>query len=133
MSKNSKGGGFPDPFGVWQKLFSDAEDQFNKNLTDMMSTPEFGDTTRQSMQAMTKYQQTVSDAGRKYFNAINLPTGDDIKLLGERLGVMEEQLGRIEAMLANQSAQAPSSAAPGPKPKRTKQPPKKTRSGEAEK
>jgi hypothetical protein len=83
------------------------------------------------MQVMNKYQETVNEAGRKYFTAINLPTRDDIKSLGERLGVMEERLGRIEAMLAGRVAtdgpgpSGPSAApAPRPRPKRTKKPPK---------
>lgn len=125
MNKSSKDKGFADPFAAWQNFLGDAEDRLNKTLTDMMSTPQFGDTSRQMMQAMTKYQQSVSEAGSKYFNAINLPSRDDIKSLGARLGVMEERLARIEALLSGQSADTPAAAPAGPRPKRTRKPPQK--------
>jgi len=113
---------------MWQKFLGDAEERLNTSPTEYMSTPQFGESSQKFMQVMNKYQQTVNEAGRKYFTAINLPTRDDIKSLGERLGVMEERLSRIEALLTHQTpGQTPGAteaAAPRARSKRTKKPPK---------
>ncbi len=124
MNDRKQDSGTTDPFAAWQKFLNDAERQLNENFNEMMATPQFGESSRLFMQAMTKYRETMHEAGRKYFTAMNMPTRDDLVTLGERLSVIEDRLNNIENLL-RQGAEAADKPAQ-PKPRRTKKPPSKS-------
>lgn len=113
-----------DPFAAWQKFMSESEDQLNKTMNQYMSMPQYGETANVFMKAMAKYQQTVSEAGRKYLTSVNLPSRDDIVSVGEQLRVIDDRLTRIEHLLANADLQSAPPTEEVPRPKRTRKPAK---------
>lgn len=74
-----------------------------------MSTDEFSRDMNRVMGVSLGMQKTSQEMLSRQFDALNLPTKDDLKGLGERLGAMEEQLAQMT--LALERLAAPGEAA----------------------
>ena len=106
---------------MWREWVTKSEHQMNAMFNEMMGTEEFARASGSWIEAMTMFQQTMSENSQRYFQMVNVPTRTDVSELAERLTAVEERLQRIEALLAtavgrkgqNQSA----------RPARTRRPP----------
>ena len=112
----------PDPFAAWREWVTQSEHQMNKVFNDMMGTEQFARASGGWVEAMTMFQQTMNEGAQRYFEAVNLPTRNDLSELAERLTAVEERLLRIEALLA-QAIGRKGDANPAPRPARTRRPP----------
>ena len=118
----------PDPFAMWREWVTKSEHQMNAMFNEMMGTEKFARASGSWIEAMTMFQQTMSENSQRYFQMVNVPTRTDVSELAERLSAVEERLQRIEALLAtavgrkgqNQSA----------RPARTRRPPSEQRAAE---
>ncbi len=113
----------PDPFAAWREWVTQSEHQMNKVFNDMMSTEQFARASGGWVEAMAMFQQTVNEGAQRYFQAVNLPTRNDLGELAERLTAVEERLLRIEGLLAEAIGRK-GDAKPTPRqPARTRRPP----------
>ena len=112
----------PDPFAAWREWVTQSEHQMNKVFNDMMGTEQFARASGGWIEAMTMFQQTMNESAQRYFQAVNLPTRNDLSELAERLTAVEERLLRIEGLLA-QAIGRKGDATPAPRPARTRRPP----------
>ncbi|MCY3928195.1 MAG: hypothetical protein OXG81_07960 [Acidobacteria bacterium] len=90
----------PDPFAMWREWVTKSEHQMNAMLNEMMGTEEFARASGNWVEAMTMFQQTMSEGAQRYFEMAGVPTRTDVAELSERLTAVEERLQRIEALLA---------------------------------
>lgn len=117
---------FPkDPAALWREMLGQWEQGMNAMATQVMSSDDFGRDMGRVMGASLRMQKSSQEMLGRYFDALNLPTKDDLRALGERMQVMEEQLGRVldavEAM--GGTPQRKPGAAPGVRRTRRYQPP----------
>ena len=112
----------PDPFAAWREWVTQSEHQMNKVFNDMMGTDQFARASGGWLEAMTMFQQTMNEGAQRYFQAVNLPTRNDLTELAERLTAVEERLLRIEGLLAEAIGRK-GDAKPAPRPARTRRPP----------
>ena len=111
-----------DPFAAWREWVTQSERQMNKVFNDMMGPEQFARASGGWIEAMTLFQQTMNEGMQRYFQAVNLPTRNDLSELAERLTAVEERLLRIEGLLA-QAIGRRGDATPAPRPARTRRPP----------
>lgn len=114
-----------DPAALWREMLGQWEQGVNAMATQVMTSGEFSRDMNRVMSASLRIQKTSQELLGRYFDALNLPTKDDIRALGERLQAMEEQLGRIADAVergAGSSQSKLTTAAPMPRTKRYRAP-----------
>lgn len=111
-----------DPLAMWREWVATSERQWNAFLNNAMATDEFSQAMGRFMDVYLNMQKTMNETMGRYFQAINVPTRDDVVALGQRLSQIEDRLARMEDAL-RASSQAPAAPA-APRPPRTKKPPK---------
>ena len=85
---------------MWREWVTKSEHQMNAMLNEMMGTEEFARASGNWVEAMTMFQQTMSEGAQRYFEMAACPHGPIVGELSERLTAVEERLQRIEALLA---------------------------------
>ena len=88
-----------DPAALWREMVVQWEQGVNALATQVMSTGEFSRDMNRTMAVSLRIQKSTQELLGRYFDALNLPTKDDIKGLGVRLQSMEEQLIRMSAAI----------------------------------
>ena len=88
-----------DPTAVWRDMMAQWEKGVNALATQTMGTSEFSRDVNRVMGVSLRMQKSMQDMFSRYFDALNIPTKDDLKGLGERLHAIEEQIGRMTVML----------------------------------
>ncbi len=118
----------PDPFAMWREWVTKSEHQMNAMFNEMMGTEEFARASGSWIEAMTMFQQTMSENSQRYFQMAGVPTRTDVGELAERLTVVEERLQRIEALLATAVGRKGQNQTV--RPARTRRPPSEQRAAE---
>ena len=113
-----------DPFAAWRDWLDQTERQLNNYFNQMMGTEQYARFLGQFGEFSLNMQKNMGEAMRGYFASLNLPTREDLAVLGERLHALEERVAAIErsspsVALAGGGA-APASATS--RPPRTKKP-----------
>ncbi len=93
-----------DPVALWREMVVQWEQGVNAMATQVMSTGEFSREMNRMMGVSVRMQKAMQEMLARYFDALNLPTKDDFKGLGERLLSMEEQMIRMTATLERLAA-----------------------------
>ena len=88
-----------DPAALWREMVVQWEQGVNALATQVMGTGEFSRDMNKMMGVSLRLQKSTQELLGRYFDALNLPTKDDLKGLGERLQSIEEQLGRVAAAI----------------------------------
>lgn len=103
-----------DPSALWREMVAQWEQGVNALATQVMSTGEFSRDVNRMMGVSLRMQKAMQQMLGRYFDALNLPTKDDLKGLGERLQAMEEQLGRVVAALERLAGPGDAAVSGGP-------------------
>lgn len=118
-----------DPFALWRDWVTQSEHQMNKAFNEMMGTEQFARASGSWVEAMTMFQQTMSESSQRYLQLANMPTRTDVTEVAERLTAVEERLLRIESLLAAAVGRKDVQGL-APQPARTRRPPSEQRSAE---
>ena len=86
---------FKDPAALWREMLGQWEKGVNAMATQVMTTGEFSRDLNRVMGVTLRMQKATQELLGRYFDALNLPTKDDLRAIGERLQVLEEQIGRV--------------------------------------
>ena len=86
---------FKDPAALWREMLGQWEKGVNAMATQVMTTGEFSRDLNRVMGVTLRMQKATQELLGRYFDALNLPTKDDLRAIGERLQVVEEQIGRV--------------------------------------
>ncbi len=87
---------FPtDPFALWRDMLGQWEKGLNEAATKTMGSGEFSREMNRVLGASLQMKKARKELLSRYFDALNLPTKDDLNALGERLQAMEEQIVRV--------------------------------------
>lgn len=117
MTKSDPGTFFREMLGQWEGVAN----QFGAEL---MKSGEFARTMQGATSAGLRAQEVAKDAMSRALAAANMPSREEMVVLGDRMAGIEERLSRIESLLIKLAGQdAP--RLERPKPARTKKPPKK--------
>jgi Poly(R)-hydroxyalkanoic acid synthase subunit (PHA_synth_III_E) len=100
---------FRDPVALWREMLSQWEKGVNAMATQTMATNEFSREMNRVLGASLRMQKTGQELLRRYFDALNIPTKDDLNTLGERLRAMEVQLTRLTDSLEKLTGREPES------------------------
>jgi len=109
-----------DPAELWRDMIAQWEKSMNAFASEFMSTGEFSRDMNRLMGVSMRMQKAMQEMLGRYFDALNLPTKDDLKGIGERLHSMEKQLGRMAATLERLAGPADVAAGAAPRVARTK-------------
>ena len=86
---------FKDPAALWREMLGQWEKGVNAMATQVMTTGEFSRDLNRVMGVTLRMQKATQELLGRYFDALNLPTKDDLRAIGERLQAVEEQIGRV--------------------------------------
>jgi Poly(R)-hydroxyalkanoic acid synthase subunit (PHA_synth_III_E) len=115
-----------DPFAAWRDWLEQTERQLNSYFNQVMGTEQYARFLGQFSELTLNMQKNMGEAMERYFKSLNLPTREDLTLLGQRLNVIEQRVAALErnSPAANlvAGAAAPEVATP-PRPPRTRKPP----------
>lgn len=112
-----------DPTALWRNMVSEWEKNLNALGKQTMDTAQFSQAMNQATGVSLAMQQGASDMASRTVTAMNLPTRNDIAVLGERLLAIEDRLDRISAALEALGAKPDAVTSSGPtRPPRTRRP-----------
>ena len=83
------------PFALWRNMLGQWEKGMNDAATKTMASGEFSREMNRVPGASLQMNKARKELLARYFDALNLPTKDDLNALGERLQTMEEQIMRV--------------------------------------
>ncbi len=109
-----------DPVALWREMLSQWEKGVNTLATQTMTTSGFSREMNRVLGASLQMQKTGQELLRRYFDALNLPTKDDLNVLGERLRAMEEQILRVADAVDRMAGSEPTKVDAAARVKRTK-------------
>ena len=109
-----------DPVALWRDMLSEWEKGVNAMTTQTMESSEFSRDMNRVLGVSLKMQKTGQELLRRYFDALNLPTKDDLNALGERLQAMEEQILRVANAVERIAGREPDKIGAPARIKRTK-------------
>ncbi len=109
-----------DPIALWREMLSQWEKGVNAMATQAMTTSGFSREMNRVLGASLQMQKTGQELLRRYFDALNLPTKDDLNALGERLRAMEEQILRVADAVERMAGSEPNKLDAPARVKRTK-------------
>lgn len=109
-----------DPIALWREMLSQWEKGVNAMATQAMTTSGFSREMNRVLGASLQMQKTGQELLRRYFDALNLPTKDDLNALGERLRAMEEQILRVADAVERMAGSEPNKIDAPARVKRTK-------------
>ena len=89
--------------------------------TTLMGTEEFAKTANLASNVQLRLQQGMNNHMARQLALFNMPSREDIALLGERMMTIDDRLVRIEELLRQMAP--PEAKAPPAGPPRTKKPP----------
>jgi hypothetical protein len=114
-----------DPFAAWRNWLDQTERQLNSFFNQAMGTEQYARFLGQFNDLSLSMQKSMSEAMTRYFASLNLPTRDDLAVLGERLASVEQRIAAIERsnLAAGVTGSGPSPTTTTPRPPRTKRPP----------
>jgi polyhydroxyalkanoic acid synthase PhaR subunit len=114
-----------DPFAAWRDWLDQAERQLNSYFNQVMGTEQYTRFLGQFNDFSLNMQKNMSEALTRYFASLNLPTREDLAVLGQRLNALEQRVGAIERgnPPADVVSRATVSSAAAPRPPRTRKPP----------
>jgi hypothetical protein len=111
-----------DPGAFFREMLGQWESVANQFGSELMKSGEFARTVQGATSAGLRAQEVAKEAMSRALAAANMPSREEMVMLGERMSAVEERLSRIESLLiklAGQDAPRPER----PKPARTKKPP----------
>ncbi len=111
-----------DPFAFWRDLLSQWEQGTNQLVNRTTESDAYAGGMGRTMGASLAAKKVADDLGKKYLQAMNLPSRADVEGLGERLHAIEDRLIALAQALEDAGVVAstkPAIAAP----RRTRQPP----------
>ena len=88
-----------DPAALWREMMVQWEQGVNALATQVMGTGEFSRDMNRMMAVSLRMQKAMQKMLGRFFDALNLPTKDELQGLGERVQSMEEQLDRVTAAI----------------------------------
>jgi polyhydroxyalkanoic acid synthase PhaR subunit len=112
-----------DPFTAWRDWLDQTERQLNSFFNQVMGTEQYARFLGQFNDFSLNLQKNMSEAMGRYFASLNLPTREDLAVLGQRLAAIEQRLAVMER--SDPPAEAGSGAVPAPatpRPPRTRKP-----------
>jgi hypothetical protein len=109
-----------DPFTLWRDMLVEWEKGVNAAANKTMTSGEFSREMNRVLGASLKMQKTSKELLTRYFDALNLPTKDDLNALGERLQSVEEQVIRIADAVERISGGGPTKLGAPARIRRTK-------------
>jgi hypothetical protein len=114
-----------NPLDTWRQFITDSERQWNSFFKEVLGTDGMSSAMSAWVEASLTVQRMVADQLERYYTTFNIPTHNDLVLLGERMKAIEETLARLEITVGtNGTAKAPRpvKAPARRKPKRTRRP-----------
>ncbi|MEE4361381.1 MAG: hypothetical protein V2I63_07630 [Pseudomonadales bacterium] len=112
-----------DPFIQLQQFITDWERRIDGVANRVMGTDEFARSANVLQNVQLGLQRAFLDAMATHLNNLNMPSREDINILGEAVMGLDQRLARIEQQL-QKIASMPDQAGPTRKgPPRTKRPP----------
>ena len=84
-----------DPFAMWRDMLGQWEKGMNTAANKTMASGDFSREMNRVLGASLQMKKARKELLTRYFDALNLPTKDDLNALGERLQAMEEQIVRV--------------------------------------
>ena len=112
--------GAKDPAALWREMVGQWEKAVNTLATGYMATDEFSREANRVMSASLHIQMGLQEVMGRYFDALNLPTKNDIDGLGERLHAIEDELARVAAAIEQLAGPGEGPAGGVPRVPRTK-------------
>ncbi len=112
--------GAKDPAALWREMVGQWEKAANTLATGYMATNEFSREANRVMSASQHMQKGLQEVMGRYFDALNLPTKNDIDGLGERLHAIEDELARVSAAIEQLTGPGEGPAGGVPRVPRTK-------------
>ena len=112
--------GAKDPAALWREMVGQWEKAANTLATGYMATNEFSREANRVMSASQHMQKGLQEVMGRYFDALNLPTKNDIDGLGERLHAIEDELSRVTAAIEQLAGPGQGPAGGVPRVPRTK-------------
>ena len=111
-----------NPLDTFRQFITDSERQWNGFFKEVLGSDGASSAMNAFVEASLTVQRMVADNLERYYQTFNIPTHNDLMLLGERMKAIEETLARLEVAMATVTPAAAKRAAARPKPARTRRP-----------
>lgn len=96
-----------DPFAMWRDMLGQWEKGMNAAANKTMASGDFSREMNRVLGASLQMKKARKELLTRYFDALNLPTKDDLNALGERLQAMEEQIVRVADAVERMAGREP--------------------------
>jgi hypothetical protein len=112
----------PDPFAPWRELVTMLEKAVNETANPVLKSGEFSLAANRLISGAVAAKKLAQDLTQRYFEALNVPSRNDILALTDRLQALDDRMIGIQSTLDQIAAPARRASLPPP-PTRTRKPP----------